>query len=83
MDEQGASHTDGGLYGGALSVWRVCSLLIDLKDAQEGRNRGPHVHYSKCQLYIGDFAFPPTSESADPVTRRCVFSLLSSTFTLS
>ncbi|KAF9036013.1 hypothetical protein BDZ89DRAFT_1011464 [Hymenopellis radicata] len=40
------------------------------QDAQEGRNRGPHVHYSKCQLYIGDFAFPPINASEEPVTRR-------------
>ncbi|KAK0242333.1 hypothetical protein EDD85DRAFT_285406 [Armillaria nabsnona] len=41
---------------------------------QEGGTRGKNYHYSRCQLFVGDYEFPPEPGSIEAQTRR-VFAL--------
>ncbi|KAH9999462.1 hypothetical protein BJV77DRAFT_594222 [Russula vinacea] len=63
----------GDKGGQVLEVAKINKLSnrVYLKGASENTGRGgglKNVHYSRCQLFIGDFEFPPKGKLTEPRT---------------
>jgi hypothetical protein len=50
--------------------FRFSCLRFDARRAIKTRREGglKNVHYSRCQLFIGDFEFPPKGKDTEPRT---------------